>query len=419
MLGDLDPSKRKMFIVGGGISGLLCAWRFARAGYPTTVVEAQARWGGLIQTHQLEHGIAETALHSFLESPLVHQFLEELRFDRVEVRKNSRARFIVRAGQPRRLPLRPHELLLLATRYVFTSFPHTPADEMTLKEWGDGRLGAAGTAYLLNPFLRGIYAARPEELGVQACFPDLLRKPKKNKKLIGPRRMIAGRLGSESLIRTLVERIQETKNAALRLSTQIETLPSDANVIMTAPAYAAADILKTSHPQISELLASIRYVPLVTITVFVEAASIAPSRGVGIGALFPEAENSRTLGILFNSSAFENRVRDETSAAAYTVLLGGSAQPEVMAETDTELLVRVDHDLRVVLGSGVRRLSAKITRWPRALPLYSNRLASTWSALSSELKNAPGLLLFGNYTGQISLRGMIETVMALPLLPTP
>jgi hypothetical protein len=50
-----------------------------------------------------------------------------------------------------------------------------------------------------------------------------------------------------------------------------------------------------------------------------------------------------------------------------------------------------------------------INRWRRAIPQYSTALPSVWRTARESWCAEPGRILFGNYTGQVSLRGMIET----------
>ena len=66
MLGRLDATRREATVVGAGIAGLLAAYALDRKGYRVTLLEAQARAGGLISTQQTEYGIAERAAHSLL-----------------------------------------------------------------------------------------------------------------------------------------------------------------------------------------------------------------------------------------------------------------------------------------------------------------------------------------------------------------
>jgi hypothetical protein len=63
---------------------------------------------------------------------------------------------------------------------------------------------------------------------------------------------------------------------------------------------------------------------------------------------------------------------------------------------------------------GIREpLATIIHRWPSALPQYGTDLPDVWQTAREGWCGQPGQLLFGNYTGQISLRGMIESALAL------
>ena len=106
MLGRIDPQKKKVTIIGAGISGLLLAWDLDRRGYEVTLIEAGARAGGLIHSEWTEHGLSENAAHSFLASPRVQALCRDLDVALVPVNPESRARYIWRGGRLRRFPLR-------------------------------------------------------------------------------------------------------------------------------------------------------------------------------------------------------------------------------------------------------------------------------------------------------------------------
>ena len=55
-------------------------------------------------------------------------------------------------------------------------------------------------------------------------------------------------------------------------------------------------------------------------------------------------------------------------------------------------------------------LELTIHRWPRAIPRYDARLENAWTEARRGWCSQPGRVIFGNYSGQVSLRGMIEAV---------
>jgi protoporphyrinogen oxidase len=176
MIGAFNKAEREVTVVGAGISGMLAAYALDKKGYRVTLVEEGARGGGLIRTKKTAHGIAEAAAHSLLATPGVISFCEELGVELAEIRKDSRARFIVRGGRPRKFPLSIGETLTAARRAAFAR-AENHLDEQDLDSWGRRHLGDGAVEYLLSPFVQGIYGVRPADLGVVAAFPELSLAP--------------------------------------------------------------------------------------------------------------------------------------------------------------------------------------------------------------------------------------------------
>ena len=85
-----------------------------------------------------------------------------------------------------------------------------------------------------------------------------------------------------------------------------------------------------------------------------------------------------------------------------------------MQASDREFQEFVRDDLQDIfdLAPGAH-LETVINRWERAIPLYGEELRTAWDAAKAGWCSQPGRLLFGNYTGEVSIRGMIETVSKL------
>ena len=126
----------------------------------------------------------------------------------------------------------------------------------------------------------------------------------------------------------------------------------------------------------------------------------------------PACEQTKSLGILFNSSSFADRVVDDSHLASFTVMMGGTAQPNWLTASDDEIRQTIKLELSSFLG--IREpLDVAIHRWPAALPQYSVSVRDVWVCARESWCATPGRILFGNYTGQISLRGMIESAATL------
>jgi protoporphyrinogen/coproporphyrinogen III oxidase len=433
MIGSFDQTRREATVIGAGIAGLLAAYALDRQGYEVTLLEGAARAGGLIQTRRARFGMAETAAHSLLITPQVAALCRELGVELIEVRESSRARFILREGKLRKFPLTFGEAASMLKHAAFARGENHLATQ-DLETWGRRHLGTAAVEYLLTPLVRGIYGVQPCELGLAAAFPELAVAPGQTllgtmlrKALRGSkqqeraathdqpkerRRMVAPALGMGDLPTRLERRLEAQLGARFRRGVRVNDLPDVPNLVIATPAASAAQLLAPVAPALSQQLRAVKYTPLVTVTAFVARESFTrPISGVGVLAAASEAR--QCLGILFNSSAFAGRVQDETRHASFTLLFGGSTQPHWIAASDEEIALAVRAELAGILGIKGAPLELVITRQPRGVPQYSATLPQVWQTARATWCAQPGHVLFGNYTGQVSLRGMIESALAI------
>jgi len=421
VIGTLNTNKKEVTIVGAGIAGMLAAHALNKRGYRVTLIEENERAGGLIKTSKTRHGIAESAAHSLIATQAVRELCDELNVKLITPRKESSAKYIVRDGRLRRFPLSIPEAAMTLGRAAFVRSDGVA--NTNLETWGRRHLGNAASDYLLTPFVRGIFGVQPAELGVAAAYPALSLKP--GKTLLGSmlfkekkgtskrdsKERVAPEFGMGELVTKLDRRLEQKLGPRFRKREKIEDVPDAPNIIIATPAYAAASILKSSSPALADRLASVKYTPIVSVTVFVDRHSFThPVHGTGV--LMPACEDRRSLGILFNSSSFANRVSDDAHVSSFTVMMGGTSQREWLYASDNEIRQAIKLELFQVLGI-LEPLAVKIHRWPQALPQYSAGLPTVWEEARTTWCTTRGRILFGNYTGQISLRGMIETAAKL------
>ena len=424
MIGTLDKDKREVTVVGAGIAGMLAAYALDKSGYRVTLLEEKDRAGGLLRTRQTECGIAEAAANSLLGSPAVIDLCRELGVELVEVRKEAKGRYVLRDGKLRKFPLTIGETMTTLTHAAFTPAMNHAAG-LDLGEWGRRHLGDAGVEFLLTPFVRGIYGVQPTEVGVIAAFPKLLVPA--GRTLLGtflrkslqrpapkrePAHMVAPKLGLGDLVAHLEGRLEQRLRERFIKNMRITEPPDAPNVVLATPAYKAAQLLRHRFSDLAELLQAVKYTPMVSVTAFVDRNSLTrPVNGVGV--LIPASEKRKCLGILFSSSAFAGRVKDESRWASFTLMMGGSLDRQWVDASDDEINHAVQSELSEILGIRGAPLEIVINRWPQAIPQYSIELPKLWQHARQTWCAAPGRLLFGNYTGQVSLRGMIESASLL------
>ncbi len=412
MLGCLNEDYKECVIIGAGFSGLLAAYRLLQRGWRIKLYDAAARAGGLIDTAQTEYGIAEAAAHSVRSSLAMDQLFAELEIETVTARANKK--YILHDGKFSTFPLRLNEIITAAARAAF--IPAKPKYN-NLQDWALHHLGQAALDRLIYPMMQGIYAAQPDELSPQLVFPGLL--PASGRSLLPhafmqPRgkhkaRVMAPRVGMAALTEKLFNFIQSSSNGQIWLSEKISDLPDSPNMIIATPAGATGSLLQNDFKTSSAALHGIRYAPMISVTVFLDRQSHRPPKGMGI--LCVANEPRRMMGILFNSSSFAHRVRDESRVASYTVMLGGTRDPEILNLTDQELRQLITAEFAAVFNLSEPPLEIVTHRWPQAIPVYSPELAIAHEKISQDFCAQPGRILFGNYTGQISLRGITDTFM--------
>jgi oxygen-dependent protoporphyrinogen oxidase len=420
----LNDANKEVAVVGAGISGLLAAYQLNKHGYRVTVLEESERVGGLLRTDFRRLGMAEAAANSLLASPAVTELCEELAVELTPVRADSKARYILRDGQLRKFPLSMLETAGVLRRAAFVRAGNH-LESQNLEAWGNKHLGSAAVDYLLTPFVRGIYGVKPVEVGLLAAFPKLLVEPGKTlfgatmaKRMRdrGPKKprahMVAPRFGMRDLVSRLETNLRESLGDRFVTGVKVPRVPDAPNVVIAIPAYRAAELFENSYPKLAKQLRSVDYTPMVSITAFVQRESF-PRVPKGVGVLVPACEQRNCLGVLFSSSSFMGRVNDEDQYLSFTIMMGGSTDGQWLKASDGEIGKAVVAELRTLLGMRGSVAEMVINRWPQGIPKYSTDLPNVWAEAKQSWGSVPGNILFGNYTGQVSLRGMIESAAGI------
>ncbi len=177
------PSPFAAVVIGGGISGLSCAYRLQRAGIPARVLEAGGRPGGMIATKDKGGFRFELGPQSFLTSEPLLKLIESVGLNEQLVPTDRRApRYILSRGKLTPAPLAPPSLLTsgllgAATKWrIFTEiFHHTrpPEDDESIAAFVRRKFGEELLDQLVAPFVSGVYAGDPEKLSLRSAFPKL------------------------------------------------------------------------------------------------------------------------------------------------------------------------------------------------------------------------------------------------------
>jgi protoporphyrinogen/coproporphyrinogen III oxidase len=448
------PASKKILIIGGGISGLACAWRLRQMGFDVLLLERSARFGGVIDTVQRDGFRFDVGPQSFLNTAAISKLIEELALGSELVQADPRApRYILKGGRLLPAPLSPPRFLLTSLlsaktklRLLSEPFRHTkpPEREESVAGFVRRKFGEDLLNNLVAPLISGIWAGDPEKLSLTSAFPSLRRSEERYGSVvrgaIKERRQSGGtrarhcsfRKGVSTLTNALARKIGEAavsgaEIAALHQSSAeqrttfqvtysqggVNRVVEAAAVVSAVPTGAAARLLAPIAGGFGEILAEIEYVAVAQVLAGYRLEQIArrnaSSSLAGFGFLVPRAEGLRLLGTVWNSSLFPDCVpRGEAGMASFTSFLGGATDPQICSMNEAEIAAIAHAELASVLGITGAPVAQHVARWERALPQYNIGHARLVRGLEELCARTPGIFLAGNYIAGPSIGACVE-----------
>jgi oxygen-dependent protoporphyrinogen oxidase len=91
---------------------------------------------------------------------------------------------------------------------------------------------------------------------------------------------------------------------------------------------------------------------------------------------------------------FPNRAPD--GHVLLRAFVGGALQPELVELESTELVTRVQQDLRELLGVHSSPMFAEVSQWERSMPQYFVGHVERVRSIRNRVECLPGLALAGN-----------------------
>lgn len=461
----MGPQKTDVLIVGGGISGLCTAHWLNKKGIGVLVLETESEVGGTMKTVREEGYLVEAGPNSALETtPLFGELVTDLSLEGEFLYANpaGKKRYILKGGILHPLPMSLPAFLttsLFSTgaklRLLKEPFVGRADREESIAEFVTRRLGREFLDYAIDPFVAGVYAARPEHLSVRAAFPKLYALEENYGGLI--RGMVKGRkerrqraekskdraktfsfqsgmqtlplalakhLGERVILRSKVTGIQD-----LTLDNSVPPDEPDARhfrieflreehgveveadaVLLTIPAGLAAPIVRPFSHELSRLLREIQYPPVGSVFLGYPVEHLDRSLD-GFGFLVPTKEHRSILGCLWSSSLFPGR--SPLGHAGLTAFVGGSRQPELAKLSESDLVELVTRELETIMQIRGKPVYWRVTKWPKAIPQYEMGYPARMEALDRFEEEHRGLFLSGNYRGGISVGDCVANAWSM------
>lgn len=445
-----EPTRLRIAVIGGGISGLAAANRLLELAPSSevTLFESGDRLGGVIRTERHQDYLVESGADMFsTKDPWAVDLCRRLGIESELINTNSQhARaFIVYRGRLHPVPegfalMTPGKVwpmvktpllgiggkLRMAAEYFIPA--RTDAADESLAEFVTRRMGRQVYERLVQPLIGGIYTADPTKLSMRAALPQFVEMERAHGGILKAMRhrrrterkpaptaagaqyglFVAPRGGMQKLIDAIAERLPP--NAVLLNSPVRSLTRRDAGgwsllvgspgthqefdaVIVATPALCAAELLSNVDLELARELREIPYASASIVVLGYQRSQLRhPLDGFGI--VVPQIEGSGILAASLSSVKFAGRAPDDR--ILIRVFIGGACQPELAALPDRDLRKLATDELADLLGVDGQPEFCKVVRWTSAMPQYHVGHLDRIARIEQRTATYPTLALAGN-----------------------
>lgn len=459
--------KKRIAIVGGGISGLTAAYILHRdhsSACKFTLFEAASRLGGIIETVHSEGFSIECGPDSWVtEKPWAEALARELRLDHELIRSNDRERrtYIARDGILTPLPDAMHMMVPADLNAVLASPLFTDAakqayiaEPLRAAELRESALLNRGidadesvaafvrrhfsdevVETVARPLLAGVFGGDIDKLSARALLAPFVTMEAHYGSLIAAlqqrsrqsRQPVFTTLASG--LGTLADRLfQHLPPASVRLSSPGLVLDSTPEgwilktasgrehfdrILLATPVDITRQLL-TSLPE-TEAQRAAALLPMTAASGLVVAlgygAQVVPApiipKGFGLLVAASPATSHCLLACTFLHQKFERRAPE--GATLLRAFFASSAADELSSYSDDEIAGIAHDQLTGLLGPLPLHASVTIVRrWPRSLPQYEIGHVARVAQFNLCLSNLPGLLVAGNALRGVGLPDLVR-----------
>ena len=437
-------------LVGGGISGLVCAYALRKAGIDAQLVEASPRPGGVINSITRNGFLLELGPQSFSSAPSLQDLCHELGLENQILVAPRAPRFVLVDGSLRPVPMSAPAFFTSSFVSVKTKWSILrdafgrsvpPANDETVAAFVRRKFTPELLEKLVGPFISGIYAGDPEKLSLGAAFPQLhdaetqagsivrglVRLGKQLKQSGRPRRtLLTFREGNETIVRALANKLgsalhtgtkvadisrqnEGTFQVSLQNRTGSESI-STKFLILATPTDITAKLLCQLDSSFESPLSSIDYAAVAVVSLSYRKQDIGHELE-GFGFLVPRSAGLRVLGSVWNSSLFPGRAPE--GHALLTSFVGGTTDPAAAKLQPEELVALVHREISAPLSMKKEPVFSNVTIWLRALPQYNLGHGDRLAAVANLCSRFPGLWLTGNYLRGPAIGSCVDQALAV------
>jgi oxygen-dependent protoporphyrinogen oxidase len=440
-------------VVGGGVSGLVCAYALRKAGVEAVLVEASGRAGGVIRSERRDGFLLELGPQSFSGTAALRKLCAELGIEDQLVEAPARApRYVLVDGKLVAVPMSPPALLTSSLLGRGTKWniardafgrSRAPEEDESIASFVRRKFGAEVLDRLVGPFVSGVFAGDPERLSLRSAFPQLCEAEKAAGSVIrgmmraaksrtGPRErptLLSFRDGNETLVRALAAKIgvwlrvgaevvkiavagggaAEKFQVRTHGTTGEETLLAE-RLVLATPTDVAGRLLKEVNAEFEGQLGGIEYAPVAVVSLGYRRADVGHSLE-GFGFLVPRSSGLRVLGTVWNSSLFSARAPD--GFVLLTSFVGGATDPAAVALSNESLAALVHAETQNLLKLSAAPTCSNVQIYRRALPQYNLGHGARLAAIEKLRSEVGNLFFVGNYLRGPAIGSCVEQALGI------
>jgi oxygen-dependent protoporphyrinogen oxidase len=419
-------------IVGGGISGLSCAYYLGKEGIDATVFDAAP--GGPMGSVTVDGCILETGPESWLAAkPWAEQLIREIGMGDQLAGSNdaSRRTYILRHG---RFVTMPEGLQMVVPTKIW------PVVETNLFTWGTkikmgleifrspktlpdrsvadfviDHFGAEAVDYLAEPLLAGVYGGNPYDLSAPSVLPKFVEYEQRYGSVVvgtfRDKRKPSGQSIFKSLSGGMGTLVEALLTRVKLVRARVDSIRRDEpgwgvladgewqvfdRIVMACGANWSVPLLASIEPQLSELLAEIPYTGS-SIWTFGYRREDVPHALDAFGFLVPKPERRTVMACTWLQTKWLGRVPEGKA-----VFRCFSTDPDVMRDA-------VQGDLERLMDIKTEPIFALNHRWPDSMPQYTVGHSARVAEIQGLAAGVPGLHLVGNAFGGIGIPDCVRS----------
>lgn len=440
----MTPRPVRAAVVGGGITGLVAAYRLRAALGPDahiTVVEASNRVGGTLRTVDLAGGPVDVGAEAFIgRRPEVPELMADLGIADQLVHPAGRRPAIYASGSLHPMPtatlmgipsdaasmgdLVDDDVRRAIEREPDTELHWDRAHDPSVAELVGSRFGEQVLRRSVDPLLGGVYSGLSDSIGVRAALPTLAAALDAGASNLTDAVVRALPTPSTAPVfgglhdgyGVLVDALISAADAHITTDTRATSLCGERKGWLVEPVgHVDIVVLAVPAPALSEILSDV--LP----DAAAEAAEIELASSAVVAVALPPGtelpDNSGVLvatdaGLTVKAFTFSSRKWTHLGEREVPLLrasLGRFGDDAALALEDDALVALAVRDLRTVTGIDVTPTDTVVQRWHGGLPQYAPGHLDRVARIEAAVQQLPGVAVAGAWSHGVGVPACVAS----------